>query len=277
MVWLSFLLLLLLGAGTQYTISIGDAGIAEIHQNITTTSEGGHILVIIPFSIEEETLVAYVQGITVSPTVRQVSDMTTVDIMWEGGGEVLVELDYFVTDITGKEKDTWYLTLPSLDGAVSVLLPENVTVDYIVYEGNFPKIRQVENRLTLEFESISSPLSVYYSYEVVKGKAGSVTSFIAILLFLVAATSIMTFFFLKTKRKRTINPSIFSVLDERERSIVLFLSEKGKTKQAKISKATGIPKTSLSKIMARLAERNIVTMEKDGNTTICWLKDDILK
>jgi uncharacterized membrane protein len=277
MVWLSFLFLLLLGTGTQYTISIGDSGIAEIHQNVTTTSEGGRILVVIPFNVEEETLLTYVQGISVSPTVGRVSDMTTVEIMWEGGEEVLVELEYYVIDITGKEKDTWYLTLPSLDGAVSVLLPENVSIDYIVYAGDFPRIRQVKNRLELELESMSSPLSVYYSYEMGKSEVASTIELGAILLSLVAAASIMTFYFLKTRHKRAINPSILSVLDERERSIVLFLAQKGTMKQAKISRATGIPKTSLSKILARLAERNIVAMTRDGNTTLCSLRDDIIR
>lgn len=277
MMWQALLFLVVLGSQTTVTITIGENGMAQIHQEIQTASQGGHLTLTIPFRIKEETLIANIEGIPVTGEVRQISGMTVLDFLWEGEEEVLVELDYYVSDITGKEKDMWYLEIPPLSCPVSVRLPENASVEYIVYEGNFPRIRHEGERFVLEWETLSHPLTAYYSFESVTSTTSTTLPLLVLLFFLITASLLVILYISRMKRKKSVNTSILSVLDERERAIVLFLAERGKIKQAKISRATGIPKTTLSKIMMRLDERNIVAMEKDGNTTLCWLREEVFR
>lgn len=260
---------------SQTSISIDASGIAAIHQTLAVASQDGHVTVALPFRVRGENLVSSIDGIPVSCTVNQISGTTIIDFVWEGEGTLT--LDYYVTDITGKEKDTWYLTLPALSSPVVIFLPEGASVEYTIYEGEFPKVSYEGERLVLEWQELSFPLTIYYSFGTLSAQPADSISPLLLLPFLIIPLVLAIIYNRKKKRRKGVNPSILAVLDERERGIVLFLAERGKMKQAKISKATGIPKTSLSKIMVRLSERNIVTMEKDGNTTLCWLREEIFR
>ena len=263
-------------SSTQYTITIEENGTAYINESVKIRAQEGKIVIPVPFNMVEGSMEARIQGFPVSGETRQISDTTVVELQWAGEEEALVNLDYYVYDITGKEKDRWYVVLPMLSSPVSLFLPENVSVDYIIYEGDFPKITEEGKRLALSWETLSQPLTLYYSFKQGADTTPNYVLPVTFLLSLLLILFLLYSYFSKTRR-REVNASILSVLDERERNIVLFLADHGKVKQAKISRATGIPKTTLSKIMARLAERSIVCMEKDGNTTLCWLHEEIYR
>jgi uncharacterized membrane protein len=263
-------------SSTQYTITIEENGTAYINESVKIRAQEGKIVIPVPFNMVEGSMEARIQGFPVSGETRQISDTTVVELQWAGEEEALVNLDYYVYDITGKEKDRWYVVLPMLSSPVSLFLPENVSVDYIIYEGDFPKITEEGKRLALSWETLSQPLTLYYSFKQGADTTPNYVLPVTFLLSLLLILFLLYSYFSKTRR-REVNASILSVLDERERNIVLFLADHGKVKQAKISRATGIPKTTLSKIMARLAERSIVCMEKDGNTTLCWLREEIYR
>lgn len=70
---------------------------------------------------------------------------------------------------------------------------------------------------------------------------------------------------------RKINKSIMGMLDENEKKIVKILEEStGEITQAYIYKSTGIPKSSLSRIMNNLERRNIIEKKREGRTN--WIK-----
>ncbi len=71
--------------------------------------------------------------------------------------------------------------------------------------------------------------------------------------------------------ERRVNPSIINMLNENEKRIVDMLKKHDEEiTQAYIYKTTGIPKASLSDIMKKLEQRNIIYRRKDGRTK--WIK-----
>jgi|GEM_PF-1920947 len=82
----------------------------------------------------------------------------------------------------------------------------------------------------------------------------------------------------ETKKNGKINSSIARLLDENERTVVELLQSKGKeTTQAEIRKSTKIPGSTLSKVMLRLEERNIIERRGEGKTKRVKLKEWIFE
>ncbi|HEX54795.1 MAG: hypothetical protein DRO94_02590 [Candidatus Altiarchaeales archaeon] len=76
------------------------------------------------------------------------------------------------------------------------------------------------------------------------------------------------------EKKTRIKSSILNVLDENERRIVEILEKfDEEVTQAYIYKTTGIPKATLSDIMRRLENRNIIKRRRDGRTNWVSLED----
>lgn len=76
------------------------------------------------------------------------------------------------------------------------------------------------------------------------------------------------------KKERRVNPSIINMLNENEKKIVDMLEKHDEEiTQAYIYKTTGIPKASLSDIMKKLEQRNIIYRKKDGRIKWITLKE----
>lgn len=69
-----------------------------------------------------------------------------------------------------------------------------------------------------------------------------------------------------------INPSIMKLMDENEKKIINILKD-GETTQANIYKITQIPKATLSDLMRKLEERNLIERRAEGRVKWVKLKD----
>jgi uncharacterized membrane protein len=75
------------------------------------------------------------------------------------------------------------------------------------------------------------------------------------------------------EKKRKINQSIMKLMDENEQKVINILMNSGETTQANVYKITQIPKATLSNIMRKLEERNIIERRIEGKVKWVKLKD----
>lgn len=74
-------------------------------------------------------------------------------------------------------------------------------------------------------------------------------------------------------KTREINPSIMKLMDENEKQIINILKDSEETTQANICKITQLPKATLSDIMRKLEERNLIERRVEGRVKWVKLKD----
>ncbi len=72
---------------------------------------------------------------------------------------------------------------------------------------------------------------------------------------------------------RAINPSIMKLMDKNETRIMEILLETGETTQANIYKITQIPKATLSDLMRKLENRNLIERRAEGRVKWVKIKD----
>jgi len=77
----------------------------------------------------------------------------------------------------------------------------------------------------------------------------------------------------ENEKKRKINQSIMKLMDESEQKVINILIDSGETTQANVYKITQIPKATLSNIMRKLEERNIIERRVEGKVKWVKLKD----
>ena len=82
----------------------------------------------------------------------------------------------------------------------------------------------------------------------------------------------------KPDERKHIKSSVLNMLDENEKKIVLMLEESDmEITQAYIYKTLGIPKASLSNIITRLEQRNLIEKKKEGRINWIKLKEWVFK
>ena len=78
----------------------------------------------------------------------------------------------------------------------------------------------------------------------------------------------------ETEKSGKVKHSIIQILDVNEKQVVeLLQSMDNEVTQAYIRKSTGIPGSTLSKLMLRLEERNIIERRSEGKTKWVRLKE----
>jgi uncharacterized membrane protein len=264
-----FLVLQLL-QGSTYTVDVADPGYAVItHEVIVTAPEPLDVYsYYLPFPISHFEVYSD-KAVTGDFTVLGEQTEIILYISLEEGESAYCVCEYLTWDIISKEGQQWRLYLPSMEESVTVVMPRGVEISYLVTESDFPTISEEIGRITLFWEYLPDEVYVYYELSL----GGSISRYWMIIPLVGAMGA--AFYVFRRLRSKKLSKAVLSVLDEREQRIVEYLHTKGRCRQAKISRALQIPKTSLSKIVIRMEERGIIRRERDGNLTYCELDEKI--
>lgn len=271
----TLLVLLLAVQTTGYTVDVSGTGYAVItHELVITADEDMDTYsYVIPFPITHMDVYSdrAVQGeFTALGTETQI----TLHISLQKGESAYVVPEYYSWDIIHKEGVEWWIYLHHTEEKVEVLMPEGAVISYMVTDSPFPQISEEDRKITLLWDEL--PDDVYVYYEVSLSNSNTITWVWGAVLGVVVAAGIVLFATRKRlgrRRRKTapLNRAVLSILNERELQVVEYLHQKGRSRQIKISRACGIPKTSLSKLLIRMEKRGIIKREKDGNFTYCEL------
>ncbi|MFQ6088355.1 MAG: helix-turn-helix transcriptional regulator [Candidatus Methanofastidiosia archaeon] len=262
---------------TTFIFDVSESGFVGILQLIRV--QGGDlekVSLYLPFEIKRDTLSVYPIEYEFDLEIKSLGGGTLIVLNLSNleSEEIEVRLEYYTNELTSKEGETWILRIPPLDGDLKIIMPENSEISYILTEAQFPGISQQEERIVLYWEEVSSDVSIYYKLSFKEHEGLNWSFYLVILLSL---TTLALLFKFKLKRKKRLNEAILSVLDDRERRVCEFLYLNGRSRHAKISRGTRIPKTTLSKVLLRLEERGIILRERDGKLTFCELKKEALR
>lgn len=251
-------------------MEITDTGYAVISHEFAIHAETDSYTYYIPFPINHLEIYAdkAVQG-----EFTVLGRQTEITLYMEDT-EVYCICEYYTWEIISKEGNQWWVYIPAVDESITVVMPEGAEISYLVTESDFPSISEEEGRIHLFWEHLAE--EVYLYYELSFGD-GSSTDLILVGLASVVCVSGLGAALYVRKRRSQLSNAVLSVLDEREKKIVEYLYAKGRSRQAKISRDCNIPKTSLSKILIRMAERGIIKRKRDGNLTFCELDERMYK
>lgn len=184
------------------------------------------------------------------------------------GESIYCICEYLTWEIVSKEGDQWWLYLPAMEGPVTVIMPEGAAISYLVTESDFPSVSEKGGSIHLFWDEVLEEVYIYYELSF---EESSNSYFLAIPLVGVVGVIGVGLILIRRRRSQELSKAVLSVLNERERKIVEYLHEKGRSRQAKISRDCKIPKTSLSKILIKMEERGIIERERVGNLTFCEL------
>lgn len=271
----TILLLLLAVQTTGYTVDVSGTGYAVISHEVIITAEEDMdtYSYVIPFPITH--LEVYSDRTVQSEfTVLGTETQITLHISLQKGESAYVFPEYYSWDIIHKEGAEWWLYLPPNEAGVTVLMPEGAVISYMVTDSPFPQISEEERKITLFWDELSDEVYIYYEVSLDGQPAATWTW--GVVPGLVGAAGVVLYMsrnLLKRKKYKAapLNKAVLSILNEREIQVVEYLHERGRSRQIKISRACGIPKTSLSKLLIRMEKRGIIKREKDGNFTYCEL------
>ena len=263
--------MLILTAST-YTVDIADTGFATIsHDIIITASEPlESFSYYLPFPISHLDVYAD-KTVSGEYTVLGEETVVTLYVSLKEGESAFCICEYVSWDIISKDGSQWWVYLPAME-SVTIVMPEGAEISYLVTESDFPSVSEEKGRIYLFWEYLSHNVYVYYVLGVAD-TGGEWWYWLAGLAGLAGLAAGLWYTF--KSPSKTLNKDILSILNEREKGIVIYLNEHGRSRQAKISRALNIPKTSLSKILIRMEERTIIKRERDGNMTFCELDEQV--
>ena len=267
----ALILILLLIQGSAYTTDISSTGYAVISQEITITVDTtGTYTYYIPFPIDH--LEVYADK-TVRGEFAAVGRYTEITLhILEEAETVYCVCEYYTWEITYKEGTQWYVHLPSMEEAVTVIMPKGASISYLVTGSDFPSVSEENGRIHLYWEYLPDEVFIYYELSI---EEGNPRLYLAIPVVAAVIGIGAVLIYIKRRKSQTLSDAVLSVLNEREKKIVEYIHTKGRSRQAKISRDCQIPKTSLSKILIKMEERGIVKREKDGNLTYCELDEKV--
>ena len=263
------LFLLLVLQGSTYTVEITDTGYAIIsHEIVITASEDmDSFTYYVPFAVSH--LEVYsdkpVEGELI---VLGMKTEVTLYIYLKKGESAYCICEYLTWEIVSKEGDQWWLYLPAMEEKMTVIMPEGAAISYLVTESDFPSISEERGRINLFWDGLPEEVYIYYELSF---EGGSTPYYLVIPLAGLVSVIGVGLKYYRRRRSQELSKAVLSVLNERERTIVEYLHEKGRSRQAKISRDCKIPKTSLSKILIKMEERGIIERERVGNLTFCGL------
>jgi uncharacterized membrane protein len=255
--------------GSTYTVEVTNTGYAVISHEIVITApeDMDSFTYYVPFAMSH--LEVYsdktVEGEFI---VLGMKTEVTLYIYLKKGESAYCICEYLTWEIVSKEGDQWWLYLPAMEEKVTVIMPEGAAISYLVTESDFPSVLEEGGRIHLFWDGLPEEVYIYYELSF---EEGSTSYFLLIPLIGLAGVIGIGLKYFKGRRSQKLSNAVLSVLNERERKIVEYLHEKGRSRQAKISRDCKIPKTSLSKILIKMEERGIIERERVGNLTFCEL------
>lgn len=262
---------------TTYTVEVTDTGYAVISHEISITAEErmDSYTYYLPFPINH--LDVY-SDTPVSGEFAVLGRQTQIilHLLLEEGESAFCLCEYVTWEITFKGGTQWWIYVPPTEESITVIMPKGAQISYLVTESDFPLISEESGKIHLLWEYLPEEVYIYYELSTEEGIPGYVILFLA-LVSAAAGGVILYVLYVRKSRKKKVNRAILSVLSEREQKIVEYLCAKGRSRQAKISRACNIPKTSLSKMLIKMEERGIIKRERDGNITYCQLDEKVYR
>ncbi len=267
---MKILFLILVLQASTYTVDIADTGYAVVSHNIVITASEpiDSYSYYLPFPINQLDVYSD-KAVSGEYTVLGKETVVTLHVSLEKDESAFCICEYVSWDIISKNGSQWWVYLPAME-SVTVIMPKGAEISYLVTESDFPSVSEEEGRIHLFWEYLPEDVYVYYELEVAN-EGEDWYWLLPVLAAVLAAAGIYKF----KSASKTLNKDVLSVLNEREQNIVTYLEATGRSRQAKISRALDIPKTSLSKILIRMEERGIIKRERDGNITYCELDERV--
>lgn len=266
------ILFLLILQGSAYTMDVTDTGYAVITHEMVIPSGTDSYTYYVPFPISHVEVYSD-KPVHAEYTVLGMYTEVTLHSSVQEGESVYCICEYMSWEIISKEGTQWWLYIPQMEESVTVIMPKGAAISYLVTESDFPSISEEKGRIHLFWEDVPDDVYVYYemSFE------GEGVNWMTVVAVVAGIGVVVVVFMYRRKRSPQLSEQVLSVLNERERKIVEYLHERGRSRQAKISRECHIPKTSLSKILIKMEERGIVKREKDGRLTFCELDERVYK
>ncbi|ODS39310.1 MAG: hypothetical protein A7316_11100 [Candidatus Altiarchaeales archaeon WOR_SM1_86-2] len=214
-----------------------------------------------------------------------------------------IKIKYSTEFFTNKQGDTWelsFLLRVSNRSLVKGIFPENVIISFTSSE-ILPSTYIENGRQVLELKPEGDEIDFLCEYRFAEQIPAIVNEtknetkkpepetqeepekdndalIIVTIIITLIILAVAIYHFKKPKKSRKVKSSILGVLDENEREVVELLQSKdAEITQAYIHKTTGMPKATLSKVMRRLEERNIVERRTKGRTNWVRLKEDVFE
>lgn len=277
---------------SKIDINIQENGLAQVKENLILSQTTARI--IIP-KLSNEFSVIDSHGNKLGYELNEKEGQPTLTIYLRSPQEKSVNLSYITPSLTIKNASKWTFKFSSLVTPritiININFPFNSNVTSLRSNDTFyvyPPRLSPSLYLYPQTEKISFEADyLFYPQQFPSSNLNSNSSFY--LLGLVILFLSLLFFYFRKRREETteekrqkdlqkenkkeINPSVTKMLDETEKKIVEILLEKsseGEITQAYLYKTLNIPKSSLSEVIRRLEQRNIIKKKKEGR--INWIK-----
>ncbi len=268
-------------------IRISSDGSAKVKEQLVLNQTTARIL--IPKYLQDLSLTDS-QGNDLGYELDEHQEGQILSIYLKSPQEKSITISYNTQTLTVKNLSQWTFKFSSLATSRVTI----VKIDFPT-EANITSLR-IKETLFHPFPLVS-PLFLYpqsnklyleTDYELLRSELPQTDFIYLILLFFLFLIFLAIFFYLK-KRKvvkveeksealepekeiNKVNPSVLKMLDEQEKEIIKMLesSPEEEITQAYIYKTLGIPKSSLSEIIRRLEQRDLIEKKKEGR--INWIK-----
>tara|TARA_Y100000310_G_C20653886_1_gene800943 strand:- start:80 stop:985 length:906 start_codon:yes stop_codon:yes gene_type:complete len=271
-------------------IEVYDDGVAKVTQNIILDTRGIKDVFSVPAHSPESVIIIDENGevkfatldqeIIIKPQIRSKT--------YE------VRIQYLTNSLTSKDEDKWIVNhlIPAYgeigiddikEARLTLILPGTTTLSSfsdngVIYTENSDL--RIAWKLHLKKDK-ETKIEAIYANNIEESTDWIKIGFYALLTILVIV--LLVFCINKgyckiTKRIGKGKKDIINTLENREKEVVkLLLENKNQLYQSKIQKDTGISKATLSRVIKRLENRNIIEVRPSGNTNLILLQEWFVK
>ncbi len=275
---------------TDLKVIVDETGLVHIEQEVIVRQAGAHYISIpktayldVYDTLNPATKVSY--EITETNGVQNLTLDIDEDLIFND--LAIITLEYSTNVLTSKQGDVWTLSLnyKTTPGSsdIKILFPLGIKI--INTQSKDDVYSLVEGRnFVMEIEPSDIVFDLKTKYELGETIEEPDYTWLFVGLILIGAVALtITFWFKsskdmrliehkmkkfskpkKVKGKRRVKSSISKVLDEKELKVVRFLESRIDASHAQISRGTSIVKTTLSKVLKRLENRNIIEKSPFG-------------
>ncbi len=176
------------------------------------------------------------------------------------------------SNYTTKIGDNWYFDLNEMQEYqnvnIAVYVPQNAVLKSV--ETNLAYTIGYDSAIVLQFsgKNVTPRIEVRYVIETTPAHDYSFIILLGAVIIILCAAIAVTYF--KTRKEKD---KVLSVLNERERQVIITLRElKGKAKQSKLRRVTGLPKSTLSRTIKNLEKKGLIVRDGEGSLAKIMLK-----
>ena len=198
----------------------------------------------------------------------------------------------YTQELTLKEGLLWkfvYKTDEELSYKIDLFLPEFSEIQFIE-SGGKASLRARENRHMISFEGENQPLDIEVGYVTASTRRQKSNVGVYWVGLLILSIAVGVYFLLRKKPKKSEKKKMDKVLDEEKiKAIKLTLNEnqlkilealiekKGEASQTTLKHLTGVPKSSLSRNIELMSQRNIIAKFYSGTSNYVKIHPSLYK